>query len=111
MTLTVTNFLLIESPSRNLSNVSFPTLKYGEINPTNDRFQLIGKTVGGRRLKIIFQLKLGNIVRMNIKKKMTENEIDELVENQAEDSSAWKKPVRVRKKKCLDGDEKKYPPT
>jgi predicted HicB family RNase H-like nuclease len=26
---------------------------------------------------------------MNTKKKMTENEIDELVENQAEDSSAW----------------------
>jgi hypothetical protein len=30
----------------------------------HDRFQLIGKTVGGRRLKIIFQLKLGNIVRI-----------------------------------------------
>jgi hypothetical protein len=29
------------------------------------------------------------MARMNTKKKMTENEIDELVENQAEDSSAW----------------------
>jgi uncharacterized DUF497 family protein len=30
----------------------------------HDRFQLIGKTIGGRRLKIIFQLKPGNIVRI-----------------------------------------------
>ena len=37
---------------------------------------------------------------MNTKKKMTENEIDELVEKQAEDSSAWEKPVRVRKTKA-----------
>jgi uncharacterized DUF497 family protein len=29
-----------------------------------DRFQLIGKTIGGRRLKIIFQLKTGNAVRI-----------------------------------------------
>lgn len=29
-----------------------------------DRFQLIGKTIGGRQLKIIFQLKPGNIVRI-----------------------------------------------
>ncbi len=29
-----------------------------------DRYQLIGETIGGRRLKIIFQLKLGNIVRL-----------------------------------------------
>ena len=29
-----------------------------------DRFQLIGKTSGGRQLKIIFQLKPGNIVRI-----------------------------------------------
>ena len=29
-----------------------------------DRYQLIGSTVGGRRLKIIFQLKPGNIVRI-----------------------------------------------
>jgi len=29
-----------------------------------DRFQLIGQTLAGRRLKIIFQLKAGNIVRI-----------------------------------------------
>jgi hypothetical protein len=40
------------------------------------------------------------MARMNTKKKMTENEIDELVEKQAEDSSAWEKPIRVRKTKA-----------
>ncbi|TAN42492.1 MAG: hypothetical protein EPN22_12015 [Nitrospirae bacterium] len=29
-----------------------------------DRYQIIGKTIGGRNLKIIFQLKQGNIVRI-----------------------------------------------
>lgn len=29
-----------------------------------DRYQLIGTTVGGRRLKVIFQLKPGNVVRI-----------------------------------------------
>jgi uncharacterized DUF497 family protein len=29
-----------------------------------DRYQLIGGTMGGKRLKIIFQLKPGNIVRI-----------------------------------------------
>ena len=29
-----------------------------------DRFQLIGRTLGGRNLRIIFQLKRGNIVRI-----------------------------------------------
>ncbi len=29
-----------------------------------DRYQLIGQTVGGRRLKIIFQLKENNVVRV-----------------------------------------------
>jgi len=29
-----------------------------------DRYQLTGKTIGGRNLKIIFQLKPGNIVRI-----------------------------------------------
>lgn len=29
-----------------------------------DRFQLIGRTVGGRRLKIIFQLKSNDVVRI-----------------------------------------------
>ena len=30
----------------------------------HDRYQLIGTTFGGRRLKIIFQLKPGNVVRI-----------------------------------------------
>ncbi len=29
-----------------------------------DRYQLIGRTIGGRRLKVIFQLKPGNVVRI-----------------------------------------------
>ena len=29
-----------------------------------DRYQLIGNTIGGRKLKIIFQLKTGRIVRI-----------------------------------------------
>ena len=29
-----------------------------------DRYQLIGRTIGGRKLKIIFQLKSGNVVRI-----------------------------------------------
>lgn len=29
-----------------------------------DRYQLIGHTIGGRRLKIIFQLKPGQVVRI-----------------------------------------------
>ena len=29
-----------------------------------DRYQLFGKTIGGRRLKIIFQLKPGSVVRI-----------------------------------------------
>ncbi len=29
-----------------------------------DRFQLVGRTLGGRRLRIIFQLKAGNVVRI-----------------------------------------------
>jgi uncharacterized DUF497 family protein len=29
-----------------------------------DRYQLVGRTVGGRRLKIIFQLKPGSVVRI-----------------------------------------------
>ncbi len=29
-----------------------------------DRYQLMGRTIGGRKLKIIFQLKMKNIVRI-----------------------------------------------
>jgi hypothetical protein len=34
---------------------------------------------------------------MTTKRKMTESEIDELVEKQANDDAAWGKPVRVRR--------------
>lgn len=30
----------------------------------NDRYQLLGRTDGGRRLKVIFQLKQHNVVRL-----------------------------------------------
>jgi len=30
----------------------------------HDRYQLLGRTIGGRQLKIIFQLKPGNVVRI-----------------------------------------------
>lgn len=30
----------------------------------NDRYQLFGRSIGGRRLKIIFQLKPGHVVRI-----------------------------------------------
>lgn len=36
---------------------------------------------------------------MTTKRKMTESEIDELVEKQANDDSAWGKSIRVRKTK------------
>jgi hypothetical protein len=36
---------------------------------------------------------------MTTKRKMTESEIDELVERQASDDAVWEKPVRVRKTK------------
>ena len=36
---------------------------------------------------------------MTTKRKITEMEIDELVEKQVEDDSAWEKPVRVRRTK------------
>ena len=29
-----------------------------------DRYQLVGRTLGGRQLKVIFQLKPGNVVRI-----------------------------------------------
>jgi len=32
--------------------------------PYRDRYQLVGRTIGGRRLKIIFQLKAGRVVRI-----------------------------------------------
>lgn len=72
-----------------------------------DRYQLIGKTFSGRRLKIICQLKPGNVVRIITgwqiwieltippKSKLSDEEIDQIVESQAENNSAWEKPIPV----------------
>ena len=71
-----------------------------------DRYQLLGRTIGGRKLKIIAQLNADGLLenyRMgNMKKSTTrksEKEIDELVRAQADDDSAWEKPVQVRRSK------------
>ena len=68
-----------------------------------DRFQLIGETFGGRKLKLIFQLKSDNIVRIiyrlgYMNTKLSENEIDKLIIAQADDDDAWDTPIRVNKK-------------
>ncbi|MGO4882058.1 MAG: hypothetical protein ACLP59_14695 [Bryobacteraceae bacterium] len=71
-----------------------------------DRFQLIGRTIGGRRLKIVFQLKPGRnphhyrlaIIDMPKTKPdaaLDQESIDTFVASQASDDSAWGPPVRV----------------
>ena len=42
----------------------FSTFEVRRNKSYRDRYQLLGRTSGGRRLKIIFQLKPGNIVRI-----------------------------------------------
>jgi uncharacterized DUF497 family protein len=42
----------------------FTTYKIRHNKSYRDRYQLIGTTIGGRRLKIIFQLKANNVVRI-----------------------------------------------
>lgn len=75
-----------------------------------DRYQLTGETFGGRKLKIIFQLKPGNVIRVHyrvavmkstkeIRTKPTEEKIDAIIESQADDESAWEEPVDVRRAK------------
>ena len=64
MILKVINSAPIILHSKKLLNVSFPIMKFAVTRRTTNRYQLIGETIGGRRLKIIFQLKLGNIVRL-----------------------------------------------
>jgi len=59
-----------------------------------DRHQLIGRTLGGRSLKIIFQMK------KNKKTTIPDQEgIDRLVISQAADDSAWEAPIRVKRSK------------
>lgn len=75
-----------------------------------DRYQLIGATFGGRKLKIIFQLKPGKwsekspVAAMKQRKKkngrrLSEEEIDNIVESQADDDSAWEQPIEVHRAK------------
>ena len=69
-----------------------------------DRFQLIGETFGGRKLKIIFQLKPDRHCADNYRlgfmnENLTEKEIDELVIAEANDDDAWEKPISVNRKK------------
>lgn len=64
MTSKPTNSRLIGLPSRKLSNVSFHISKSEGNKRFKDRFQLIGTTFGGRRLKIIFLLKPSKVVRV-----------------------------------------------
>ncbi len=42
----------------------FSDYEIGRNKSYRDRYQLRGRTVGGRRLKIIFQLKPGSVVRI-----------------------------------------------
>lgn len=42
----------------------FSSFKIRRNKSSRDRYQLIGRTIGGRRLKIIFQLKSENVVRI-----------------------------------------------
>ena len=51
----------IFTPSVNLSRIIYSFIRNKGFK---DRWQLIGRTDGGRKLKIIFQLKQGNIVRI-----------------------------------------------
>jgi uncharacterized DUF497 family protein len=75
----------------------------------HDRYQLLGRTFGGRKLKPIFQMKPQGVVRiitgwfaMSTAKKKTRRlpaeEIDALVVAQAEDDSAWESRVAVKRK-------------
>jgi len=42
----------------------FSNLEVRRNKSYHDRYQLLGSTISGRRLKIIFQLKPGNVVRI-----------------------------------------------
>jgi hypothetical protein len=75
-----------------------------------DRYQLIGTTAAGRKLKVIFQLKSNNMSVLSrggryeckAKKKRkipSEIEIDQKVISQANEESAWEKPVQVKRTK------------
>ena len=76
-----------------------------------DRYQLIGRTLGGRRLKIHLPTEAQEhssdyyrLAPMNTPKKkkaitLDQEGIDQLVVSQADDESAWEAPVRVKRSK------------
>ena len=74
-----------------------------------DRHQLLGRALGGRKLKIVFQLKPRNVVRIitTTKKrrktasqpKPTQEQVDRLVTAEADEDSAWQKAIVVRRPK------------
>jgi hypothetical protein len=64
MTSKPTSSPLIGLASRKPWDVSFQTSGSARIKRFKERFQLIGITFGGRRLKIIFSLKPNNVVRI-----------------------------------------------
>ena len=64
MTLSGMNLLLTRLPLRKQSSVSSQALRSAATSPYRDRYQLLGRTIGGRRLKVIFQLKPDNVVRI-----------------------------------------------
>jgi len=77
-----------------------------------DRYQLLGGALGGRKLKIIFQLKTSNVAHhygvANMKKRRTtrpsemktaQDQVDRFVTAQADENSAWQKAIVVRRPK------------
>jgi len=60
----MTNSPRTVSLSRRRLSVSSPNYEVRRNKSFRDRYQLIGRTVGGRQLKIIFQLKPGSVVRI-----------------------------------------------
>jgi uncharacterized DUF497 family protein len=80
-----------------------------------DRYQLVGRTLGGRSLRIIFQLKRKKVVRIitgwpfmtsnkkRTRKHLSGQSIDDIVEEQVTDDSAWEKPIQVSRKRAGSG--------
>ena len=68
-----------------------------------DRYQLLGRTVGGRRLKIIagkccpYHYRMGPMSTQATNINLSEKEIDQIVVAQANDDAAWEEPVRVHR--------------
>jgi uncharacterized DUF497 family protein len=73
-----------------------------------DRYQLMGKTLGGRRLKVIsteiqqrgshyYRLALMNAAKKKKNPPLSQEDTDRLVASRSEDDSAWEAPVRVKR--------------